>query len=190
MRLGTSLTWTLLFRLLPIVLGVSTVVAQKKSDRQDYELVGPVKTVRCEDKSFDYVDGVYIEHLNTTPMTITTTFDLEGTKINEVVDINYPLCGFRAPDCSKRVYDRDGKLVEYMPNDTIEHSSYRLLHIYDSDGRRKETEYYNPYILQERWIYKYEAFDDRGNWTRRIVTDVPPPRVYSRTIQYRSISYF
>jgi len=149
--------------LLLIVLGVSTGVAQKRSDRQDFELIGPVKAVCMEDQSFDYLGGEYKEHLNTNPMTITLTFDREGTKIDEVVSVTYPLCAVRAIDNSTRVYDQDGKLIEYMPNDTIEHSGYRLQHIYDSDGRRIETEYYNPYQLKERSIYNYEAFDDRGN---------------------------
>src|SRR5437016_4376737 len=124
----------LLCGVLLIVLSATTSVAQKKSDRHDHELVGSVKSVRWEDHSFDYVDGEYIEC--TKPMIIITGFSIEGAKTSKVVDAGEPICGYVAPDLSKRIYDQGGNIIEYLPGYTIEHSGYRLRHIYDSNGRR------------------------------------------------------
>lgn len=182
----------LLCAVLMVSLNVLVAAAQKKSDRQDYELVGSVKSARFEHRSFDYVDGEYIESVDNTGIVVTVTFSIEGTLTSKKVDARYPfMCGYEAPDLSKRIYDLSGNLIEYLSGDTIEHSSYRLRHFYDSNGRRIETQYYDPYLLKDKWTYLYEAFDSSGNWTKRIVTrKAPVGGKFARTIHYQSISYY
>ena len=173
-----------------ILICSNIAVAQKRSDAQELELTGPVKVVRAIHYSFHLIEGKYVES-GKNPTRVTQVFDRKGTKLFEQVDVGEPICGYMAPDNSKRTYDQNGTLIEYLPNDTIEHSGYRLRHIYDSIGRRVETEEYDPYKLLDKWAYKYEAFDERGNWIgRRITRTNAVNGRFARTIVVRSIDYY
>ena len=101
------------------------------------------------------------------------------------------MCGYEGEDMGKRIYNQRGDMIEYQSGDTLEHSSYKLRHIYDSNGRRIEIEYYDPYLLRDEWTYNYEAFDDHGNWTTQVVTHmVSGDKRFARTINYRSMTYY
>lgn len=172
------------------IITVNVALAQMRSDARTLELTGTVKVVRSFSISFDLIDGKYVES-GTGSGLLTQVFDREGMKIFEEVRSSGPICGVVAPDYSKLKFDHDGSVIEFLPNDTVEHSGYKLKHTYDSNGRRIETEYYDPYILRDKWTYKYEAFDELGNWTGRTVTrEKAVNGKFARTLQMRSIQYY
>lgn len=189
----------LLASALLILIGATLTTAQKRSDKQIYDLMGPVKVVRETTVYFDYRDGKYSELPSQEPVRAVMVFDREGMLLlSERLDGIVP-CGFSrfssSPyfDPSKRVYDSSGNLVEYMPADTLEHSSYRLKHFYDSKSRLIETEYYDPYLLRHKLLYTYEGYDEHGNWRARTVTPIMSNKNYDRLQkreEYRIITYY
>lgn len=181
-----------------ILISATLAFAQKRSDKQVHDLVGPVKVVRETTVCFDYKDGQYSELPDHEPIKAVKVFDREGMLLFSEVINSVPICGFPrrskgVGDPAQRIYDPEGNLVEYMPGDSIEHSSYRLKHKYDANGKIIETEYYDPYILRNKWTYTYEEFDERGNWTARTVTPLRGDTTYDKVCkkeEYRAITYY
>ena len=176
---------------LAIVLNILTVYAQKASDKQGYELIGPVKAVRSITLYFDYSENRYSETPSKASEPTAFVFDSEGVLLFKAVGVAGLIAGSIYPDNVSKKYDHNGNEIEFLSNDTVGHSNYRLRHIYDSNGRRAETEQYDPYILKGRWIYKYERFDERGNWTARTVTpETPVNGESSKRLEFRNIEYY
>lgn len=180
-----------------ILIGATLTTAEKRPDKQTYDLMGPIKVVRETIVYYDYRDGKYSELPSQEPVRAVMVFDREGMLLlSERLNSILPTCGFSISpyfDPSKRVYDSSGNLVEYMPADTLEHSSYKLKHIYDSKRRLIETEYYDPYLLRHKLLYTYEGYDEHGNWRARTVTPIMINKNYDRLQkreEYRIITYY
>lgn len=183
-----------------IFVWATLAVAQTRSDKHAYDLMGPVKVVRETRVYFDYQDGKYSELPSREPEKAVKVFDRDGTLLYSEVLSNLLPCSFSRfgsktyyIDPSKRVYDSKGNLIEYMPNETFEHSGYRPKHFYDAKGRLIETEHYDPYTLRYKWLYSYEKDDEFGNWTARTVTPLIINTNYDRLSkreEYRTIAYY
>ena len=175
---------------LVILIGVTIVHAQKRSDRQDYELIGKVKVLRTLTSSYKFVDGHYSEQAeNSGPMVL--VFDLDGNLLFKETSCTRLIVPERYTDRGTKFYDRNGNVTEYLSADTIEHSDYKTKYVYDSNGRIVRSQDYDPYKLTGEASFTYNSFDEHGNWTVR--TRTPEPAVSGRsykTLEFRVIEYY
>lgn len=167
-------------------LSIPQADAQKISDRQIDELIGPVKMVRTERHFFDLKDGAFVESLLARPDVWIVTYDNQGKTrkvYNEGIFHNDNRVGY-----IRLFYDSTGNLVE-------ETSGYntksKYVHNYDPDGQKIKTYCYENGRQIDVLAYEYESFDMKGNWTKRVITSLNPSKTFfSRTVEYREITYY
>jgi len=158
---------------LVILISVTNVHSQKRSDRKEYELIGKVKVVRAWTSSYKFVDGHYSEKPdNSGPMSL--VFDLDGNMLFKAVGCIGLMVPEQYPDRGTKFYDRNGNITGYLSADTIEHSSYKTKYVYDSNDRIVRSQNYDPYKLTGETTFTYNSFDEHGNWTARTKTPETP----------------
>ncbi len=179
---------------LGILISVTIVYPQKRSDRQDYELIGRVKVVRAVTLSYKFEDGKYSEKESPMSEPMALVFDVDGNLLFRALGMMGLLVGDRYPDYpdrGSRFYDRNGNITEYLSADTVEHSSYKTKYVYDSNGRIVRSQDYDPYKLTGETSFTYNSFDEHGNWTARTRTPETPVNGRSwKTLEFRTIEYY
>jgi hypothetical protein len=130
--------------------------AQKKSDREQNQLVGPVQTVKTEISEFDSKDGRSVEGPRVPLHTL--TYDASG---NVVKRVDFNRDGSVAQTLIYN-YDTEGRNVGY--EDYAAGLDVPRKHIYtlDQNGNRVEYRMVQPTgkDADEKYAYKY---DDKGN---------------------------
>jgi|ERR1041384_349860 hypothetical protein len=178
-----------------ILFSATVAFTQKKSDRQDYELIGKVKVLRSWTISYKFVDGKFSEKESSTSEPVAVVFDRDGNMLFKAIGLK-GLMGIGEVYASYsyrpyRLYDQEGNLAEYLSADTLEHSSYRIKYTRDSKGKIVRSEEYDPYKLTSVSVYNYDSLDDRGNWTTRTITPERPVSGRSwKTMEMRNIEYY
>src|SRR5262245_27075279 len=145
--------------LLTALISVQDATAQKKSQREQDGLVGPVRTVRIERAQLLNEAGKYIEGPRT--LSDTMIYDAEGRLLESA---DYLPGG--APDTkSTYKYDSKGKEIEYAHyiHDGL---IYKWLSRYDATGKLSEKiELRANGQIETRRLYKYDIKENRSQIT-------------------------
>lgn len=167
---------SLTYFLLVLFLGVATIVKAQYRDAEAFEAKGNVKMIIKE------------VQMPTKTVRFTYSFSPDGalttTDQGDIVSLERDNQG----RLSKYVYNQYGSYNQYeydaqgrvsRKNTDDGYSAYE----YDSNGLIiKNTE---KYLYSLSWIdYQYLAFDDHGNWTKRIVNNRGSKKVETREIYY------
>ncbi len=177
-----------------ILISAMLVYPQKQSDKQEYELIGKVKVLRCFTVSYGFAKGTYPEKEGKPSEPMAIVFDLDGNvlfKANGCKGLTmsepYPAYSY-AP---RKSYDQNGNITEYLSADTVEHSRSKTKYVRDASGRIVRSQEYDPYKLTDESSYTYHSFDDHGNWTARTITPDNPVNGRSwKTLEMRTIEYY
>ena len=152
----------------------SSAGAQRKTDREKENLLGPVRSVRSQ--SMDYVDGQSQEKGQTRQLD-TVTYAANGNEIERTIydDFGF-LVGKEIHTCDakgyllesvlsdpkgaileKRAYSYDsGNLLQIITYDEKNRIGLKQVNSYDANHRLREETYYDPKNAVGKTIYKYD----------------------------------
>jgi YD repeat-containing protein len=140
-----------------LVLWIVAVNAQKKSDREQDSLLGPVQTVKTEVSEFTTKEGKNVVGPRMPVQTI--SYDARGNRVKRV-DFN------RDGSVAQTIvynYDAEGRNIGY--EDYAAGLSTPRKHVYILDQKGNRTEYKivqpNGSPGDERYVYKYDANGNR-----------------------------
>ena len=147
----------LFFILLFCVLLSGPVAAQYNSERELFDLRGPVKTVRYENLTGGRGSAVHFEH--SCDLIEAAVFNAGG----EIISVNtsrIPRCvtTFNPGISLARKYNDQGKLIEESYSAQERFVLSRVIYSYNTSGRRAETAHYNAVgFLYKKDTYSYDS---------------------------------
>lgn len=91
----------------------------------------------------------------------------------------------------KIVYSYNGNKIEESSFDNDGKLTFKTVKVFDNKSNLIEKTYSRPNNSSDsNYTYKYESFDEKGNWTKRVVSGIESNGKKQNYIEYRAITYY